>query len=53
VTGLSYRWEFLASGPYDFFITLPPQRGAPLLYDRVGRVTLPSQKADVLRITSK
>jgi hypothetical protein len=46
--------QFLAPGTYDFFITLRPPKGEThVLYERVGRTTLPSAKAAVLRIASK
>ena len=46
--------QFLAPGTYDFFITLRPPKGeSRVLYERVGRATLPSAKAAVLRIGSK
>jgi|GEM_PF-2372723 len=46
--------QFLAPGTYDFFITVrPPKGGTRMLYERVGKATLPSPKAAVLRIASK
>lgn len=46
--------EFLAPGTYDFFTSQRPPKGqTQLLYDRLGRLTLPCAKATTLRVGSK
>ena len=46
--------QFLAPGAYDFFISHRPSGGQPRpLYDRLGRLTLPSHKAVTLAVATK